>query len=151
MVRVGQSYKLDDRVVFVEHLTECGRFARVGDGSGGNKLAHIDTLGSRVPRVYIAGPMTGLPELNFPAFHAAAADYRKRGCHVENPAEINPDPSMEWADAMRADIPRLLTCDTIVLLPGWGNSRGALLELHIAREVGMAITWADGTTGEMIA
>jgi hypothetical protein len=38
-------------------------------------------------RAYIAGPMTGLPEFNFPAFHAAAASLRARGFEVENPAQ----------------------------------------------------------------
>ena len=40
-------------------------------------------------RVYISGPMSGLPELNFPAFHAAAASLRAKGLDVVNPAEIN--------------------------------------------------------------
>lgn len=38
-------------------------------------------------RIYLAGPMTGLPEHNFPAFHAEAARLRGLGYHVENPAE----------------------------------------------------------------
>lgn len=38
-------------------------------------------------RVYIAGPMTGLPEYNFPAFHAAAKAWRDAGWEVLNPAE----------------------------------------------------------------
>ena len=42
-------------------------------------------------RIYVAGPMTGHPELNFPAFHAAATELRALGHHVENPAEINAD------------------------------------------------------------
>ena len=59
-------------------------------------------------RIYIAGPCTGYPDLNFPAFHAAAARLRAAGHHVENPAEINADPSAEWLDCMRADIAREL-------------------------------------------
>jgi len=38
-------------------------------------------------RIYISGPMTGLPEHNFPAFHAAAERLRKAGWEVNNPAE----------------------------------------------------------------
>jgi hypothetical protein len=95
-------------------------------------------------RIYIAGPMTGFPLLNFPAFHAAAVDWRAKGWHVENPAEINPDPTAQWIDCMRADIPRLVTCDAIYLLPGWKLSRGARIEAHIARELGFAVHEAPG-------
>ena len=70
-------------------------------------------------RWYIAGPMTGLPDLNFPAFHERAAELRAEGFHVENPAEINANSTAPWAECMKADIPRLLTCDSVLLLPGW--------------------------------
>lgn len=88
-------------------------------------------------RLYIAGPMSGLPELNFPAFHEAAARLRARGFEVVNPAEINADPSTGWEACMRADIAQLVTCDGIALLPGWEHSRGAKLEKHIAEAIGM--------------
>lgn len=89
-------------------------------------------------RIYIAGPMTGIKDLNFPAFHAAAVKLRAFGHHVENPAEINADPEAAWADCMRQDIARLVTCTAIYLLPGWELSRGAKLEAHIAESLGMA-------------
>lgn len=88
-------------------------------------------------RWYIAGPMTGLPDLNFPEFNKHAATLREAGFHVENPAEINPDPTATWEDCMRVDIPRLVTCDAILLLPGWEKSRGASLEAHIAKNLGL--------------
>ncbi len=100
-------------------------------------------LVSRVERVYIAGPMTGLPGLNFEAFHIAAANYRAKGCHVENPAEINPDKKMPWADCMRKDIPRLLTCESIAMLPGWEASRGATLEHDLAKALEMTVTYLE--------
>ena len=90
-------------------------------------------------RIYIAGPMTGYPELNFPAFHRVAARWRAQGFDVVNPAEINENPSAEWADCMRSDIRELVTCEGIALLPGWEKSRGATLELHIARALGMGV------------
>ena len=37
-------------------------------------------------RIYVAGPMSGLPAFNFPAFHEAAADLRACGFDVVNPA-----------------------------------------------------------------
>lgn len=96
-----------------------------------------------VERVYIAGPMTGLPSLNFPAFEAEAKRYRARGCHVENPAEINPDVTKPWEECMRLDIPRMLTCDTVVMLPGWQQSKGAKIEHDLALALGMAIVYQN--------
>ena len=93
-------------------------------------------------KTYIAGPMTGLPDLNFPAFHQAAEWLRGMGHEVVNPAEINPDTSMEWHECMRADIAQLVTCQCIYLLPGWEDSRGATLEHHIAERLGLTITKA---------
>lgn len=98
-------------------------------------------LVARVNRVYIAGPMTGVPEWNFPLFNSTARRLRDVGAHVENPAEINPDTDMEWHEAMRANIPRLLTCDTLYLLPGWEKSRGATLEYSLATALGMTIRY----------
>lgn len=90
-------------------------------------------------RIYIAGPMTGYPDLNFPAFHAEALWLRSMGHEVVNPAEINPDPGADWVDCMRADIAQLVTCDALQLLSGWEKSRGATLEHHIAAALGMEI------------
>lgn len=89
------------------------------------------------PICYIAGPMTGIEHLNFPAFHRAAASLRAHGYEVVNPAEINADPTAKWEDCMRADIAELVKCHAIVLLPGWEKSRGASLEAHIAHALGM--------------
>lgn len=93
-------------------------------------------------RIYIAGPMTGYLDLNFPAFHFEAQRLRGEGYEVVNPAEINPDPGAEWSDCMRADIRELMTCDSIFMLQGWENSRGARLEHHIALSLGMRIQYA---------
>lgn len=92
-------------------------------------------------RYYVAGPMTGYIDLNFPAFHKAASWLRGLGHHVENPAEINADPKAKWADCMRADIARLVTCDAIYLLHGWQRSRGAKLEFDIATALGLDVVF----------
>jgi hypothetical protein len=102
-------------------------------------------------KIYVAGPMTGLPELNFPAFHAEAGRLRALGYEVINPAEINGGADevaavaamtaaqyrVHYRKCMANDIAALLTCDGIVLLPGWKNSRGAKLEHHIAETLGL--------------
>lgn len=90
-------------------------------------------------RIYVAGPMTGLPALNFPAFHAEASRLRALGHDAINPAEINTDPNADWHQCMRADIAALVTCDAIQLLPGWRKSRGATLEHDIAVRLGLDV------------
>jgi len=94
--------------------------------------------------IYISGPMTGHPELNFPAFHDAAAELRAAGCTVINPAEHDEAPDKEWHEYLRKDIKLLMDCTHVVLLPGWENSKGARLEVHIALELGMTVSLING-------
>jgi hypothetical protein len=92
-----------------------------------------------VKRLYIAGPMTGIEALNFPAFHAEAARLRGLGFEVVNPAEVNPDPNAEWDDCMFADLRELSACDAIVMLPGWESSYGARIERLWAERKKLAV------------
>ena len=92
--------------------------------------------------IYLAGPMSGLPDLNFAAFHARAAELRAMGNEVINPAEITPDKELSWKQCMRTDIAALVFCDGIELLPGWEKSNGANLEFHIAQRLGLEISFA---------
>lgn len=102
-------------------------------------------LVEQVSRIYIAGPMTGYPSSNYPAFHRAAADWRRLGHMVISPAELHPkgplDIKKEWNEYMRVDIAALMTCEMIVLLPGWIKSKGARLEHHNARELDFTIVY----------
>lgn len=91
-----------------------------------------------VPRCYIAGPMTGYPEHNYPAFHKAAAEMRALGWEVINPAENHGgNTTLPREDYFRTDIPQLVSCDAVLLLRGWEQSRGARLEFAVARECGV--------------
>jgi hypothetical protein len=89
-------------------------------------------------RLYLCGPMTGLPDFNFPAFHTAAGKLRDLGYTVVNPAEIN-HPEKRREDCMRDDIRELLSCDVIVTLPGWQGSKGANLEVEVAKAIGLEV------------
>lgn len=94
-------------------------------------------------KVYLSGPMTGLPEFNRPAFHAAAAQLRAAGFHVENPAE-NPHPECRsWQGYMRIAVAQLAQCTHVALLPGWAESRGATVEVYLAEALGMPVDPLD--------
>ena len=86
-------------------------------------------------KVYLAGPMSGLPDNNYPAFNAEAARLRALGYFVENPAENTPPECGSWQGWMRLSIRQMLTCDIVALLPGWRNSRGASIEYNLAQKL----------------
>lgn len=89
--------------------------------------------------IYLSGPMTGLPEFNYPAFHAAARALRQAGYRVENPAENDPPPCGTWGGWMQIARAQLRTCTHIALLPGWQHSNGAKIEVGDAVALGMPV------------
>ena len=92
-------------------------------------------------KIYLAGPMTGIKDLNYPAFNAEAARLRGLGYSVENPAE-NPECD-SWEGYMRLAIAQLITSDAIALLTGWADSRGATIERALAQDLKMEILYAQ--------
>lgn len=86
-------------------------------------------------KLYIAGPMSGLPDYNYPAFHAAETVLRAAGHDVLNPA-TNPEQD-SWEGYMRAAIGQVVQAEGIAWLPGSQDSRGARLELYLADRLGM--------------
>ncbi len=107
-------------------------------------------------KLYIAGPMTGHPEWNFPAFRGAAQELRRRDFEVLSPAEMDeqdfgfdgtgePPQDMSLHDILARDLAALDGCDGIVLLEGWEHSKGTAVELAYARAKGMPVyLYRDG-------
>jgi len=90
--------------------------------------------------LYLAGPMTGLPGYNYRAFNAAARKLRKLGHGVFNPAEAHGgDTTMAFEDYLRFDLPILIGCEGIVVLPGWLKSPGAKLEFAVSMACGLDV------------
>jgi len=89
-------------------------------------------LSKRPTKLYLSGPMSGLPDDNFPAFNEAADKLRKVGYEVVNPAEYGRSGGWQWQDYILRDLPVLCTCDGVATLTGWGASDGAAVEVAFA-------------------
>lgn len=87
--------------------------------------------------IYIAGPMSGRPQNNYPAFWLAANKFRAHGLKVLNPAELPILP--DWQACMRASLAMVAKATHIHFLPGADTSRGAQIESFIAKELGIEI------------
>ena len=106
-------------------------------------------------KIYLAGPMRGIPEYNSPAFIAAAMNLRGLGYGVSTPIELDRELGFDWTgfkgtdeeldtvgfdmcNAMRRNY-RVLTdwADSIAFLPGWTKSRGSLQELLVANSLNL--------------
>ena len=101
----------------------------------------------RGKRVYLSGPMSGLPNLNAAAFDKAQEELIALGAEfVFNPARAWGHNDREASWYMRHDLHRLTESDggsplfdVVVMLPFWNTSAGASLELRVARACGIHI------------
>lgn len=94
-------------------------------------------------RIYVSGPMTGYVDLNEGTFRDAIFQLAKAGFAPINPHALNHGESKSWHEFMRTDIMALMKCDGVATLPGWQESRGATLEVHVAHAIGMPVMSVD--------
>lgn len=96
--------------------------------------------------LYVAGPMTGQADHNYPAFHAAADRLRAVGFAVVHNA-VHDDTTQPWEFYMRHALRLLLDADAVAVLDGWGTSRGATLEVDMAKALAMPVRTVDAWVG----
>ena len=100
-----------------------------------------------VTKWYLAGPMSGLPQMNFPMFERVGRLLRKQGYDMVSPAELDsPEEQalamqsngewmshMTWGDFLARDVKLLADggITGIIFLPGWEASSGAKLEATV--------------------
>lgn len=95
---------------------------------------------------YIAGPMTGIEDYNYPAFHAAEAMLRERypDDEIINPAtQFDGDQTLPRVVYLRRAVENVLRADRVFTLDRWITSDGACLEVLIARQIGVEV-WHTG-------
>lgn len=123
-------------------------------------------------KIYVAGPMRGYPEFNFPAFHSAAAMLRKEGHEIFSPAERDQEVhgeefakkyktgSLEEASKDGFSLRRALgddlawicqQADGIYLLKGWEKSKGANAEKATAEALGLVVMYEEEYTAPRYA
>lgn len=102
--------------------------------------------------IYVAGPMTGYPEFNFPAFFRAQERLEAEGWKVWNPAAKESENGVlqsdsfatgnnttlvsegwDWKGAFDWDCRKVIYSDGIYLLRGWEKSTGARAEWAVAQ------------------
>ena len=94
-------------------------------------------------RVYIAGPMRGYKDYNFPAFYKAEEALYHMGAEPINPARLDEnsgfDPTKDKVTRkmkeqfIRRDVEAVMACDSLVALKGWRKSQGATVEVQLAQ------------------
>ena len=89
--------------------------------------------------LYISGPMTGIKNKNYEAFATATIELRTAGYDITNPWQLDKnEPEVTWEDCLRRDIKEMmLQCNGVATLPRWKKSKGAQLEVYIAK----ALKW----------
>jgi hypothetical protein len=91
-------------------------------------------------KVYLSGPISGIKDLNRPAFDDEEKHQTFLGNEVVNPLKVGESvTSGKWEDYMKKDIIEMLSCDKVFALPGWTKSRGACLEVSIAQALGLVV------------
>jgi len=110
----------------------------------------VTQVGTTLRSAYLAGPMRGIKDYNFPEFRRQTAWLRSEGWQVFSPAERDEnDPDIDhtenvagWNGSrgldyfMAYDLRAVCQMDAVILMEGWEASQGARLEAMVAVEVG---------------
>ena len=92
-------------------------------------------------RIYISGPMTGIKDNNRELFEKARIKLDKEGFDTVNPLDMDmpENEGLTYQQRLRFDIRALTYCDSIYMLPGWKQSKGAMLEYNVAVSLGLKV------------
>jgi hypothetical protein len=88
-------------------------------------------------KIYVCGKITGDPDYD-KKFLKEEDRLFSLGYEPVNPAAFI-SRKEEWSKAMRTAIRAMLLCDGVSLLPDWKKSKGAKIEVRLARELKMDV------------
>jgi len=94
-------------------------------------------------KIYIAGPVTGIPDYQErfrKAKEKIVAEYGTEQFEYVIPSELCPS-HWSWLRSMVKCVWHLLKCQMVVFLPGWEKSKGATIENNIAHRTHKAIRY----------
>jgi hypothetical protein len=121
----------------------------------------------KMTKIYLAGPMSGIPQFNFPLFYSAAKELRVQGWEVVSPAEMDDaedsgaalkslDGNVNdrtivkktWGEFLSRDVKLLADggIEGIIFLPGWDKSKGARLEAYVGLNLNFKFFMFDPDT-----
>lgn len=119
------------------------RFAESISDSGQYNAWQIAGGSSPTSSAYLAGPMRNYPEFNYPLFNAVAKRLREAGWVIFNPAETDAEVQDAAEQAknpldvyMVQDLADVARSRCIILLPGWRESEGAMIEFTVSKLLG---------------
>ena len=101
--------------------------------------------------IYISGPMSNIPNSNLDEFDKAEKQLKQSGYEVLNPHKICEELNIRffkmgkvpnYEDYLKEDIIQMLSkCDSVLVLPGWRQSKGSKLEIANAIECGLDVVF----------
>ena len=157
---VGEALAEDDPATLTTELVQTAAVGVAWMGA-------IERRTGRRERVYLSGPIAGIPDAR-ERFEIAASAIDGE-FEVVNPFDVAPlrhdgepcgegyhpgddaDGHASSACFMRTDLIALLACDAIIMLPGWQDSRGATVELAVAEACGLGVQFVDEVLPGMLS
>lgn len=107
----------------------------------------IEVVGNpKYQKIYLSGPITGIENGNREAFKFFEETLVSIGFNVVNPHNLHTTEEIKtftWDQFMKSDIKALMDCDVVAVLPGWQNSKGANIEVKLAKDVLIPIVDAE--------
>lgn len=99
-------------------------------------------------KVYISGAITGVDNYE-ELFKNAEDELKAKGYDVVNPVTIEQNHDNTWNSFMRVDLKAMLDCDAIYMLSNYKTSRGANIELNLAKELDFEVIYEDEKQTEL--